>query len=202
MSWHGAGTPLKLSHGRNGPGLEEISGVLVHPQNVQIGVANKPYIQNECRKCVIYDTVPWLRQTPRISDTLPVESRHGVGLPLKLSHCRNESVLKEISDIHAFCRVAAVSLCTAEKLQASQQTSGGSKFHSARSLFSRAAGAAPPPSRCFSSPHTCAAELVSSCKRVYLRRVSSVVAVVFVSLICFRLSVVQAERREGRVRPR
>ena len=32
------------AHGRNGPGLEDISGILVNSQNVQIDVVNKPYL--------------------------------------------------------------------------------------------------------------------------------------------------------------
>ena len=45
MCWRGTAPSLKLSHGRNGPGLGQISpGTLLHPQNVQIDVANKPLI--------------------------------------------------------------------------------------------------------------------------------------------------------------
>ena len=53
--WHGARPSLKLSHGRNGPGIEEISGILVHPKHAHICVTNRGlrYLRHAGRKCRI-----------------------------------------------------------------------------------------------------------------------------------------------------
>ena len=95
MCWHGAGPSLKLSHGRNGPGLEEISDILAHLQNAQIGVANKPSKSQMCMR----HRAPCLRHTLRIDDVLPVEPRQGAGLPLKPLCSQNGAVLEGICGI-------------------------------------------------------------------------------------------------------
>ena len=85
---------MKLSHVPNGPTLEEISIILVHPQNVQI---------DRCRKQTLY-TTPVSQITP-IYETTPCMfwRTHRVRnmsarLSLKL-HGQNGSVLEEISGI-------------------------------------------------------------------------------------------------------
>ena len=60
--WHGAGPSLKPSHGRNGPGLEEIPGILVHPQT----------FRSVSQITLICDTPTWLPHTFRIGDALPL----------------------------------------------------------------------------------------------------------------------------------
>ena len=88
-----------ISHGRNGSALEEISRILMHSQNVQIGVA---IIRHRCRKylvTLIYDTTVMFRRTHWVRKALPWACRHGAGPSLKLSHSQIGAVLEEISGI-------------------------------------------------------------------------------------------------------
>ena len=117
-SLHSAGLPLKLSCSQNGPVLEEIWGILVHPQTA--GWCRK----HACRKYCIHDTAPWLhlgtRHTLPIGNALPIASRHDVRVRLKPSWIQNGPVVEEntvcmwhpgdhgaLSEYSDWCRKAA-----------------------------------------------------------------------------------------------
>ena len=101
MCWHSAGPSLRLPHGRNGLGLEEIPGILVHPQNAQIDVAKIRYLRH--RAVAVH--------TLQIGDALPpVKSRHGVGLPLKPPCSQNGPVLEDMFEILMFWLMSQIRL--------------------------------------------------------------------------------------------
>ena len=96
LHWHSVGLSLKPPCTQNGPALDDIRVIHVHPQKIHTGVLNKPFLRHRCRKYVVYDTAPRSRHTPRIGQAVPRRCWHGVGLSLELSGTLNNPVRDKI----------------------------------------------------------------------------------------------------------